>query len=57
MALPLFKQQADGAFPLKGWIRDGNVENEGYATAFGTLVLGVPEARLSIYNRQAPKLP
>ena len=29
----------------------------GYATAVATLVLGVPEARLSIYNRQAPKLP
>jgi hypothetical protein len=50
-------QQADGSFPLKGWIRDGGVETQGYATAFGTLVLGVAEARLSIYNRQAPKLP
>lgn len=50
-------QQADGSFPLKGWVRDGGAENEAYATAFATLVLGVPEARLSIYNRQAPKLP
>jgi hypothetical protein len=50
-------QQADGSFPLKGWIREGNAENEGYSTAFGTLLLGVPEARLSIYNRAPPKLP
>ena len=38
-------------------MRDGNAENEGYATAFGTLILGVPEARLSVYNRTPPKLP
>ena len=50
-------QQANGSFPLKGWIREGGVETEGYATAFGTLVLGVPEARLSIYNRTPPELP
>jgi hypothetical protein len=49
--------QQDGAFPLKGWFQDGNQENLGYSTAFGTLVLGVPEGRLSIYNRKAPKLP
>jgi hypothetical protein len=49
--------QADGRFPLKGWVRDGSVENEAYSTAWATLVLGVPEGRLSIYNRKAPKLP
>jgi hypothetical protein len=47
--------QPTGAFPLKGWIV--GQENEGYATAFATLVLSVPEGRLSIYNRKAPKLP
>ena len=47
--------QPSGAFPIKGWMH--GQENEGYATAFGTLVLGVPEARLSIYNRKVPKLP
>jgi hypothetical protein len=50
-------QQKDGSFPLKGWIKEGNAENQGYSTAFGTLVLGVTEARLSIYNRTPPKLP
>lgn len=50
-------QKKDGAFPLKGWVADGNQENEGFTTAFGCLVLGVQENRLSIYNRKAPKLP
>jgi len=50
-------QQTDGSFPVKGWMREGNGENAGYSTAFATLVLGVPEARLSIYNRMAPILP
>jgi hypothetical protein len=48
-------QQKDGSFPVRGHMRDG--ENEGYSTAFGTLLLGVPEARLSIYNRTPPRLP
>ena len=48
-------QNRDGAFPLKGYMV-GN-ENEGYSTAFGTLLLGIPEARLSVYNRTPPKLP
>ena len=50
-------QQKDGSFPLKGWNVDNGNENIGYSTAFGSLVLGVPEARLSIYNRTPPKLP
>ncbi|MBI3410350.1 MAG: terpene cyclase/mutase family protein [Planctomycetes bacterium] len=51
-------QQEGGSFPLKGWIKnDSGGENEGYSTAFASLVLGVPETRLSIYNRKAPKLP
>jgi hypothetical protein len=50
-------QQKDGSFPVKGWMRDGNGENDGYATAFAALILGVPEARLSIYNRTPPALP
>jgi hypothetical protein len=50
-------QAADGSWPVKGWIQQGNVETAGYATAFATLTLWVPEARLSIYNRKAPKLP
>ena len=50
-------QRKDGSFPVMGWMRDGNGENEGYATAFATLILGVPEARLSVYNRAPPKLP
>jgi hypothetical protein len=50
-------QGADGSFPLKGWVLANGGENLGYSTAFGTLVLWVPEARLSIYNRKAPRLP
>src|SRR5262249_7517204 len=50
-------QDKEGAWPLKGWILSGNAENTGYSTAFATLVLSVPEARLSIYNRTPPKLP
>lgn len=50
-------QQKDGHFALKGWIIDNGNENTGYSTSFATLVLWVPEARLSIYNRTPPKLP
>ena len=50
-------QQQDGSFPLKGWMTQNAGENAGYSTAFATLILGVPEARLSIYNRTPPKLP
>ena len=50
-------QQADGGFPLKGYMKSSTFENEGYSTAFACLLLGIPEARLSIYNRKAPKLP
>src|SRR5262249_24523893 len=50
-------QQNAGSFPLKGWILSNGSENEAYSTAFATLVLGVPDTRLSIYNRKAPKLP
>jgi len=49
-------QGADGAWPLRGWVSSA-AENPGYSTAFATLVLWVPEARLSIYNRNPPKLP
>jgi len=50
-------QDKDGAFALRGWFADGKTENLGYSTAFGTLALSVPEARLSICNRTPPKLP
>ncbi len=50
-------QKKDGSFPQKGWILESRAETDGYATAFATLLLGVPEARLSIYNREPPKLP
>ncbi len=45
-----------GVFPFRPGV-DGNIENEAYPTAFATLALFVPEGRLSIYNRAAPKLP
>jgi hypothetical protein len=50
-------QAADGSFPVKGWIASSNQENAGFATAFATLALLVPEGRLSIYNRTPPQLP
>lgn len=50
-------QQADGSFPLKGWILQNGGENTGYSTAYASLVLGVTDGRLSIYNREPPKLP
>ena len=50
-------QQQDGSWPLKSWIKDSNVENPAYATAYATLALFVPDGRLSIYNRTPPELP
>jgi hypothetical protein len=50
-------QEKDGSWPVKGWMKDGGGEGAPYATAFATLILYVPEARLSIYNREPPKLP
>jgi hypothetical protein len=51
-------QQKEGAWPNKGWIlQHERTENNGYATAFATLTLFVPEGRLSIYNRIPVKLP
>ena len=50
-------QEKDGAWPVKAWMRDGSQEGPAYATAFATLALYVPEARLSIYNRTPPRLP
>jgi hypothetical protein len=50
-------QGQDGAWPVKGWVLANAGEAPSYATAFATLTLGVPEARLSIYNRKAPTLP
>jgi hypothetical protein len=50
-------QGKDGSFPLKGWILGERHENLGYSTAYGTLVLTVTDGRLSIYNRDPPKLP
>jgi hypothetical protein len=51
-------QQKDGEWQNRGWIKDQEkAENSSYATAFATMTLFVPEARLSIYNRVPPKLP
>jgi hypothetical protein len=50
-------QQKDGTWPLKGHFASGSQEDARYATAFATLTLFVPEARLSIYKRTPPKLP
>jgi hypothetical protein len=50
-------QGKEGAWPLKGWFASGGAEDAGFATAFATLALYVPDGRLSIYNRTPPKLP
>jgi len=50
-------QGRDGAWPLKGWITSSAQETPAYSTAFATLLLSVPEARLSIFNRKPPALP
>jgi hypothetical protein len=50
-------QQKDGTWPLKSWVKNSNIEDDRYATAYAVMALGVSEARLSIYNRTPPKLP
>ena len=50
-------QDKDGSWPVRGWTASGGQEGLAFATAFSTLTLFVPEARLSIYNREPPKLP
>jgi hypothetical protein len=49
-------QQKDGTWPAKGFFA-ADVDGPGYATAFATMALFVPDARLSVYNRTPPKLP
>jgi hypothetical protein len=46
-------QGKEGSLPLKEQV----AENEAYSTAYGLLALGVTEGRLSILNREPPKLP
>jgi hypothetical protein len=53
----LLWQQKDGSWPIKGWMAPVGGESTGYATAYATLALFVPEGRLSIYSRTPPKLP
>jgi hypothetical protein len=50
-------QDKDGTWPLKGHFAAATLEDAHYSTAFATMTLFVPEARLSIYNRTPPKLP
>lgn len=50
-------QQPDGTWPVKGWVAAGAQEDARYATAFATLTLFVPEARLSVFSRTPPRLP
>jgi hypothetical protein len=44
-------QAEDGSWPQKGWMIKGGGEDGAYSTAFATLVLCIPEARLTIFNR------
>jgi len=50
-------QTKDGSWPVTGWVKANNQEGEDYATAFATLLLSVPDGRLSIFHRTPPKLP
>ena len=53
----LLSQQAkDGSWPARAWMASNNQEGPAFATAFSTLTLFVPEGRLSIYNREPPKV-
>ena len=50
-------QREDGSWPVKGWVKSSSGgESDAYATAFSTLLLSVPDGRLSIFNRDRPKL-
>jgi hypothetical protein len=53
----LSQQDKDGSWPVRAWMASNNQEGLAFATAFSTLTLFVPEARLSIYSREPPKLP
>ena len=48
-------QQEDGSWPVKSWVKESG-ETDAYATAFTTLTLSIPDGRLSIFNRDRPKL-
>ncbi len=50
-------QEKEGTWPLKGHVAASGQEDKRYSTAFATLALFVPDARLSVYNRTPPKLP
>ncbi len=50
-------QDKDGSWPARAWMASNGQEGPAFATAFATLTLFVPEARLSICNREPPKLP
>ncbi len=50
-------QEKDGKWPLKGWMKSSGGDGPDYATAFATLTLSIGDGRLSIFNRDAPKLP
>jgi hypothetical protein len=49
-------QAEDGSWPVMRWVKNTG-ETDAYATAFATLILLVDEGRLSIFNREPPKLP
>jgi hypothetical protein len=49
-------QAEDGSWPVKGWMMANN-ETPAYATAFASLLLGVREGRLSVFDRKPPELP
>jgi len=50
-------QRENGSWPVKAWVKSSSGgETDDYATAFATLTLSVADGRLSIFNRDRPKL-
>jgi hypothetical protein len=50
-------RDAEGSFPLRGWMASSGGEGPAYSTAFAALILSVPDARLTVFRRSPPKLP
>ena len=50
-------QTAEGAWEERGWMKSSSPEGSAYSTAFASLVLSVPEGRLSIFRRDPPAMP
>ena len=48
-------QKKGGSWPTKAWVKSAK-EDDAYGTAFATLTLSIRDGRLSIFNREPPKI-